>query len=56
MSSKDDRKPEEEEEEVGALDPRRGPLPTEAVLIELWRRNMIVKASEIVPSDDYARG
>jgi hypothetical protein len=30
MSSKDDRRPEEEEEEVGAIDPRRGPVPTEA--------------------------
>ena len=30
MSSKDDRKPEEEGEEVGAIDPRRGSVPTEA--------------------------
>ena len=30
MSSKDDRRPEDEEEEVGAIDPRRGPVPTEA--------------------------
>ena len=30
MSSKDDRKPKEEGEEVGAIDPRLGPVPTEA--------------------------
>ena len=30
MSSKDDRRPKEEEEEVGDIDPRRGPIPTEA--------------------------
>jgi hypothetical protein len=30
MSSKDDRRPEEEEEEVGAIDPRGGLVPIEA--------------------------
>ncbi|MBV9873778.1 MAG: hypothetical protein JO025_03530 [Verrucomicrobia bacterium] len=30
MSSKEDRTPEEGEEEVGAIDPRQGPVPTEA--------------------------
>ena len=30
MSSKDDSRPEEEEAEVDAIDPRRGPVPTEA--------------------------
>lgn len=30
MSSKNDNRPEEEEAEVDAIDPRRGPVPTEA--------------------------
>jgi hypothetical protein len=30
MNAKNQPRPEDEQEEVGAIDPRRGPIPTEA--------------------------